>query len=144
MLNKLKTAFLPLILAAGTMAIEIQNNATDIASKRAETDLRDYIGQMGQAEANVKFTLSVDGAMKHEEWKVEGKGQSVAISGGSPRGLLYGVYHYLEDACGVLGIIKSSIDNGNYKSEFKDESIGKTIASSIRREANDALRKQKR
>lgn len=44
----------------------------------------------------------------------------------------------------VLGIIKSSIDNGNYKSEFKDESIGKTIASSIRREANDALRKQKR
>ena len=101
MRDKLKTAFMPLLIAAGAVAIEIQNNATDIASKRAETDLRDYIGQMGQAEANVKFTLSVDGAMKQEEWKVEGKGQSVAISGGSPRGLLYGVYHYLEDACGV-------------------------------------------
>ncbi len=101
MLDKLKTAFLPLILAAVTMAIEIQNKATDIASKRAETDLRDYIERMGQAAANVKFTLSVDGAMKQEEWKVEGKGQAVAISGGSPRGLLYGVYHYLEDACGV-------------------------------------------
>lgn len=34
----------------------------------------------------------------------------------------------------VLGIIKSSIDNGHYKSEFDDETIGKTVVSSIRKE----------
>lgn len=34
----------------------------------------------------------------------------------------------------VLGIIKSSIDNNNYKSEFDDEAIGKTVVSSIRKE----------
>ena len=34
----------------------------------------------------------------------------------------------------VLGIIKSSIDNNYYKSEFDDETIGKTVVSSIRKE----------
>ena len=34
----------------------------------------------------------------------------------------------------VLGIIKSSIDNNYYKSEFDDEAIGKTVVSSIRKE----------
>ena len=34
----------------------------------------------------------------------------------------------------ALGIIKSSIDNGYYKSEFNDETIGKTVVSSIRKE----------
>jgi hypothetical protein len=34
----------------------------------------------------------------------------------------------------VLGIIKTSIDNNNYESEFDDEAIGKTVVSSIRKE----------
>lgn len=34
----------------------------------------------------------------------------------------------------VLGIIKSSIDNDYYKSDFDDEAIGKAIVSGIRKE----------
>ena len=34
----------------------------------------------------------------------------------------------------ALGIIKTSIDNNYYKSEFDDEAIGKTVVSSIRKE----------
>ena len=37
----------------------------------------------------------------------------------------------------VLGIIKSSIDNGYYKSDFDDETIGKAIVSSIRKEVEN-------
>ena len=34
----------------------------------------------------------------------------------------------------ALGIIKSSIDNGYYKSDFDDEAIGKAVVSGIKKE----------
>lgn len=37
----------------------------------------------------------------------------------------------------ALGIIKSSIDNGCYKSDFDDETIGKAVVSGIRKEIED-------
>lgn len=37
----------------------------------------------------------------------------------------------------VLGIIKSSIDNGYYKSDFDDEAIGKAVVSGIRKEVEN-------
>ena len=100
-MKSLKSFCAALIVAITATAVEIQNNESDVASKRAEADLRDYIERMGQAEADVKFTLAVDKSLKFEEWKVVGAKGKVAITGGSPRGLLYGTYHYLEDACGV-------------------------------------------
>ena len=40
----------------------------------------------------------------------------------------------------VLGIIKSSIDNDYYKSDFDDETIGKAVVSGIRKEIEDYLK----
>lgn len=40
----------------------------------------------------------------------------------------------------ALGIIKSSIDNGYYKSDFDDETIGKAVVSGIRKEIEDYLK----
>lgn len=40
----------------------------------------------------------------------------------------------------ALGIIKSSIDNGCYKSDFDDETIGKAVVSGIRKEIEDYLK----
>ena len=37
----------------------------------------------------------------------------------------------------VLGIIKSSIDNDYYKSDFDDETIGKAVVSGIRKEVEN-------
>lgn len=36
-----------------------------------------------------------------EEWIVQSSGENVLLLGGRPRGTLYAVYHYLEDACGA-------------------------------------------
>lgn len=36
-----------------------------------------------------------------EEWTILPRDGSLIIAGGRPRGTLYGVYHYLEDVCGV-------------------------------------------
>jgi len=36
-----------------------------------------------------------------EEWVVRSVGNDLFIIGGSPRGTLYGAYHFLEDVCGV-------------------------------------------
>ena len=36
-----------------------------------------------------------------EEWAVKTVGGSLVIAGGRPRGVLYGVYHFLEDVVGV-------------------------------------------
>jgi hypothetical protein len=40
----------------------------------------------------------------------------------------------------ALGIIKSSIDNCCYKSDFDDETIGKAVVSGIRKEIEDYLK----
>ncbi|MBM4087007.1 MAG: DUF4838 domain-containing protein, partial [Planctomycetes bacterium] len=56
-----------------------------------------YVGQTDFARAN-----GLDGAaMAPEEWAVKTVGSNLILTGGRPRGTLYAVYDFLEQACGV-------------------------------------------
>ena len=56
-----------------------------------------YVGQTAYARRNgVGFTRLGD-----EEWIVKSDKNNIIITGGHPRGTLYGVYHFLEDNLGV-------------------------------------------
>ncbi|MBE6374629.1 MAG: DUF4838 domain-containing protein [Lentisphaerae bacterium] len=71
--------------------------------KNAGSELREYCGKMlGGKKSAARIILKIDPGLAFEEWKIRSSGdQSVELSGGSPRGVLYAAYHYLEDCCGV-------------------------------------------
>lgn len=75
----------------------------DPGIKTAGGELRKYCREMlSGKEPAVRFSLKVDPGLAFEEWKIRSAGEkSVELSGGSPRGVLYAAYHYLEDCCGV-------------------------------------------
>ena len=54
-----------------------------------------YLGGTRRAKA---FTPA---GLKPEEWIIRTAGKDLIITGGVPRGTLYGVYHFLEDVLGV-------------------------------------------
>lgn len=56
-----------------------------------------YVGNTQQA---VKSGMD-NAKMSPEEWVVESTQNDLVITGGQPRGIIYGVYHYLEDCNGV-------------------------------------------
>ena len=56
-----------------------------------------YLGNTQFAGKHGIFCRQYD----EEEWVVKSIGANLIISGGVPRGTLYGVYHYLEDVLGV-------------------------------------------
>lgn len=92
-----------------------------LAEKTAAQELTEYLGRMtGEKFAVVEDGAATDGPAIHlgatsfarthipdldafgkEEWAVLPRNGSLIIAGGRPRGTLYGVYHYLEDVCGV-------------------------------------------
>ena len=90
-----------LLSAMGLSGIEVRSSSADPAVKTAENELKLYAEKLGAASSNARFELKVDPKLREEEWKIESMTPGVCLSGGSPRGVLYAVYHYLEDVCGV-------------------------------------------
>lgn len=89
------------LFAAVAYAVEVRLSSSHIVLKNAENELKSYIHKMGQSSSRTLFYLVVDSKLSTEEWKIESVGDGVRLSGGSPRGVLYAVYHYLEECCGV-------------------------------------------
>lgn len=86
--------------------------------KTAAKELEEFLGRMGYS-ADTRFIVGDDPALRSEEWVIEGSGMrdqgsgmrdEVRIAGGGTRGTLYGVYHFLEDVCGVRFWSESEID----------------------------------
>ncbi len=49
----------------------------------------------------IRLALEASGELTHEAFRIRSAGQDIHITGGSARGLLYGVYAFLEDYVGV-------------------------------------------
>lgn len=96
-----------LCLAAGTMLhgleVKINGDANLPAFKKGAADLQKYEKLLLNGKTSkAVFSFAIDKKLQEEEWKIRSTPNGVAISGGSPRGFIYGVYHYLEDICGVI------------------------------------------
>lgn len=85
------------ILSERTAAAELCEYLGKITGVRQEPLTGDKAG-LGPA-----IRLVADESMASEEWSIKADGDgSVVISGGRPRGVLYGAYHFLEDVLGVM------------------------------------------
>ena len=76
------------------------------AEKTAEVELRTYLekifGKFTPAAANKKIVLKYDAKLGAEEFNIKSqKDGSLTISGGRPRGVLYGSYWFLDRKLGV-------------------------------------------
>ncbi len=96
------------------------------AEKTAEMELRTYLekifGAYTPASANKKIILKYDAKLGAEEFRIKSqKDGSLTISGGRPRGVLYGSYWFLDRKLGVHWLTpsveyvprKTSVDLGD-------------------------------
>ena len=133
-MKNLLIAFLASIVSAASAAVVIDSSTkvemgiTDPipAEKTAEQELRTYLekifGKHTPAAANKKITLKYDEKLGKEEFCIKSqKDGSLTISGGRPRGVLYGVYWFLDRKLGVHWLTpsveyvpsKTSVDLGD-------------------------------
>ena len=119
-------------VASGTVVIDsatkVEMSITDPipAEKTAEKELRTYLekifGKHIPAAANKKIILKYDAKLGEEEFCIKSQDDgSLTISGGRPRGVLYGSYWFLDRMLGVHWLTpsveyvprKTSVDLGN-------------------------------
>jgi len=90
--------------AVATAAAELAVYLERVTGGRFEV-VRESIARVGEARIFVGPTaagVGVDAAqMGSEQWLVRTAGEDLYLVGGSPRGTLYAVYHFLEDVVGV-------------------------------------------
>ncbi|MBQ7177986.1 MAG: hypothetical protein IJS08_11290, partial [Victivallales bacterium] len=89
------------------LPIELPGNATP-AEKYAADELASYLGRMSGARfkiqensATASIRLVHDEKLGNEEWEYSVFKDGIVIRGGRPRGILYGVYEFLEREAGV-------------------------------------------
>jgi hypothetical protein len=82
-------------MTGATCKIVREGSSTTSESKLAGTLI--YLGPTQFATQYLKNEKAFGG----EEWLLQNAGGRLIIAGGRPRGTLYGVYHFLEDICGV-------------------------------------------
>ena len=84
-----------------TVSISLGDTSAEIT---AGNDLKNYLEQKGvvvKRDSGLPITLSIDESLGDDAFRVtavvgEGKEQSLSIVGGNGRGILYGVYQFLE------------------------------------------------
>ena len=109
------------IVSSGSSRARIVSPSAESATKFAASELSRYIEKMTRAKipvvendrstGEVRFELD-DAAegLGFEEFKIQTKGRVVAISGGSPRAVLYAVYELLEHfGCGFWSPVNESV-----------------------------------
>ena len=84
--------------------VSIATTSDDPAAQTAVNDLTSYLTKKGVTvgtDANFPITLSIDSTLGEDSFRIqatvgEGKDECLTITGGNGRGLLYGVYQFLE------------------------------------------------
>ena len=96
-------AALLLLLAGNMSSQEIKlPEQPDAAVGTAGSELRHYSAKLlNGRKSDTVFLLEIDPKLQPEEWKIQSAADAVRLTGGSDRGVLYAVYHYLEDCCGI-------------------------------------------
>ncbi len=94
--------FLTMIGLLSLSAIEIRMpEKSTICNRTAAEILQRYVGKICPGDRTV-FTFRNDPTVPEDAWKIRSVSDGVELSGGGERGVLYAVYHYLEDVCGVM------------------------------------------
>ena len=101
----------PEVLPEGAIALSSVAISTGdtLAEQTAANDLKKYLEKKGVAVTSTgdfPITLSIDASLGEDAYRVtavvgEGKEESLSIVGGNGRGVLYGVYAYLEKCANV-------------------------------------------
>ena len=91
-------AALLLLLAGNMSSQEIKlPEQPDAAVGTAGSELRHYSAKLlNGRKSDTVFLLEIDPKLQPEEWKIQSAADAVRLTGGSDRGVLYAVYHYLE------------------------------------------------
>ncbi|MGN0870248.1 MAG: DUF4838 domain-containing protein [Victivallales bacterium] len=95
-----------LLLPLFTFGFEIRlPEDAAVVEKKAAEELKNHLekmtGQKEQAGTEPCFRLVSLPAEDGKSWRIRSIPGGVELSGERPRGILYAVYHYLEDVCGV-------------------------------------------
>ncbi len=70
--------------------------------KTAAAELLELLNKLpSKSLQKYKYHIFSDPSLAPEEWKIQKKGVDITISGGIPRGVLYGVYEFLEKYAGI-------------------------------------------
>lgn len=121
--NKAKAAPGPLVISKASPAIIVLPAAATPPEETAATEVRDYLSRITGADFKVvrenaaakpagvpiyigatRFAAGLvpaKPAFADEEWLMQTQGKAIVLTGGAPRGTLYGAYRFLEDICGV-------------------------------------------
>ena len=91
---------LPAGAADGIAVIPPRNPAPTV--KTAAEELSTHLAMLGREQESLRIRLEPDDAMDREAWRITRRGNDVVISGGLPRGILYGVYEFLERFAGIF------------------------------------------
>ena len=93
---------LPILVNA--FEVEVAEEASPVERKAAE-ELKKHLEKITEGKEEKgsfpRFRLTVTGGSNDMKWQVKSVPGGVELSGGGPRGVLYAVWHYLEDVCGV-------------------------------------------
>lgn len=134
-MKKILSAFVLVSIAAVVSGSTVIDKSTKVemsianpipSEKTAEMELRTYLekifGKYTPAAANKKIILKYDAKLGKEEFRIKSqKDGSLTISGGRPRGVMYGTYWFLDRKLGVHWLTpsveyvpsKTSVDLGD-------------------------------
>ena len=93
-----QTAYLTILLAADASAV-LRTAAKELAHFLKRITGADFAVTTDHASSAIR--LSVDPALEEETFRIRCGGNEISITGGSERGVFYGVYGFLENVLGV-------------------------------------------
>jgi len=113
-----------------------------VVNEKSVKDTAVYVGLTAYAQSQ-KIPVS---SLAAEEWCIQTSGSNLIITGGLPRGTLYGVYEFLEKFCGVAWLSpdcevippKSSLTISNLNIKAKPAYLSRYIASAWYRQLPSA------
>ena len=90
-------------IAAATEGSGLANHAADELASYLQrvTGGQFAVTAAGSTGPAIRLDTQASGDLGEEGFRIRSEGQDIHITGGSPRGLLYGVYAFLEDYVGV-------------------------------------------
>ena len=110
--TKLLISFFGMLLTFTGIGAEIQLvSDASLVERTAAGELQEYITKMTGKKPEITkkrtpmsfpvFSIRIDKKIKQDEWNIKSMKNGVQLRGGKGAGILYAVYHYLEDICGV-------------------------------------------
>ena len=92
-------ALLPAVTAGEIAVMPPRDPAPTVVT--AAEELKNHLAMLRKDQEYLRICLVSDTAMPPEAWRITRRGKDVVISGGLPRGILYGAFEFLERFAGI-------------------------------------------